>query len=311
MLKGDSFFSKRKALLDDIDQMTRPRKTVLGFDPSVGEELRKDFLEKSQRVMSLLHLNQTLRWKLKNFLTKARIRRFQKVNETDPITLEPCKQPIYIHSFYQRKSYAFEADTISKEIGKKLTNNDGHIPSPVHPRNPFTNEDFTLSQTMSIIQQCRDYGKASWALEAFRATRYDLTSFVAVHSKPLRLQALHSTMANVTSWDCTDTLLDFIKDQCSIHSLHYNGVIYDWAVRQIIRHTIMEQWRKYCIKWYEADIIVDDDRTKLLFFAEIQKRTGSLCRRVLELQTLRTAFIKRKREVEHGSRSDQHSTSTG
>lgn len=302
-LKGGSFFSKRNSLFEEMDFMKEPRKKNYGIDASVGEDLRKEHVEKTKKVLSILHLNQTFRWKWKIFITKARMLRFQKVNETDPITFDICKQPISIHIFDQRKTYLFEAGTIAKHFQKKLTNNDGHTPSPLYPRNPFTNEKFTLTQTISIIERCKEYGKGSWALEAFRACRYDILSFTIVHGKPLRLQSLHATMSATSSWDCLDTLLDFIRHQHVLHNIHYNVTLYQWAVNKLMSHEIMEQWRKYCIKWYELDILIDDEDIREGFYEGLKKKTFCFCKKVAELQFLRLDFIKSKRRGENGSGS--------
>ena len=177
MLQGTTFLTKRKSLLASIVQIQTPMKPVPGWDSTFGDQMRKEYLEKAQVVLSLLHKNQDLRWKFKNFLTKVRVLRFKKVNEKDPITLDTFKQPVCVYSFHQRLTYRFEAETIAKHIHKRLLHNDGHIPTPISPRNPLTNEEFTLTQTMGLLQQCKELGHTTWPLEAFYACRFDLLSF--------------------------------------------------------------------------------------------------------------------------------------
>jgi hypothetical protein len=310
-LQGETFLTKRKSLLESVSQVTAPRVPVPGWDSRFGDQMRKEYAEKAERVLSLLQINQDLRWKFKMFLTKARIHRFKKVNETDPITLEPFKQPITIYSFEQQKIYRFEAEAIAKHIHKRLLHNDGHIPTPIPPRNPLTNEEFTLPQTMALLQQCKELGHTTWALEAFHACRFDLLSFTTVHSKPLRLHALHTTMSIPTYWECIDTLYDFIKSQHDDHTAVFPTTVYKWAVNHAMDTDRIEKWRKLCIKWYEVDILMEDDLTKEVFFQELQKRTFVLCDSPKELIDLRLNHIKSRRLPENGSCSSGVTQHTG
>ena len=311
-LKGNTFLTKRKSLLDSIAQAEAPAPPALGFDPAPSEHMRKDYLEKAQIVMSLLHSNQTLRWKWKIFLTKARILRFEKLNETDPITLEPIRQPIVFHSFSQQKTYTFEAESFAKNLHKKLIHNDGQLSLPQQPKNPYTNEDFTLAQLISLLSQARNYGHSSWAIEAFISTRYDLTSFSIIHTKPLRLHALRTTMANMKSWDAIDTLYDFIKSEHLYHKKVFPIQIYRWAVNHAVQEKRIESWRKLCIKYYETDILMDDNQTKEEMFDSISKKTLTLCSMPHELQVLRKLALKSRHQAEEdGSSSARDSESEG
>ncbi len=309
-LHGKSFLQKRKALLEQIAKAQEPVKPAMGFDTTFAEAMRQDVLSKAQIVMSLLHQNQELRWKFKNFLTKVRIRRFQEVNTVDPITLEPFKQPVKYHSFSQRKTYTYEAESFAKHMHRKLTNNDGHIALPMNPKNPFTNEEFTLSQTMGLLHQCRKVGHTTWALEAFLETRYDVTTFALIHSKPLRLNALHSVMADEKSWDAIDTLYDFIKTEHLYHKKTFPKQIYLWALHHAPHEKRMQTWKKLCIKYYETDILVDDSDTKESLFTVVSAKTLPLCAIPHELQILRKLAMKSP-ESSDGSSSSRDTESEG
>lgn len=310
-LQGDTFLTKRKHLLDSVLQVTAPRIPVPGWNSSLGDALRNEYAEKAQRVLALLELNQSLRWKFKIFLTKVRTTRFKKVNDTDPITLEPFNQPIAIYSFEQQKIYRFEAEAIAKHIHKRLLHNDGHMPTPISPRNPLTNEEFTLPQTISLLEQSKEMGHTTWALEAFKACRFDLVSFSAVHSKPLRLHSLHTTMSMPTYWECIDTLYDFIKSQHSEHNAVFSVNVYKWAMNHAMNTVHIEKWRKLCVKWYEVDILLEDDFVKEGYFQELQKKTRLLCEPPKELIELRLAYIKSRTLGENGSGSSRYTEDTG
>ena len=301
MLKGDTFLTKRKSLLDDIEKAKTPTSPI-------QDKFRDEYLIKAQHVMSFLYQNQKLRWIFKKFFTKLRLQRFPSLNDVDPITLERITQPIKFPSFAQRKTYSFEANPFVKHLHNKLTHNDGHIPDPLFPKNPFTNEAFSLSQLISLIDQARKYSHTSWAIESFVSCRYDLTSFSTIHSKPLRLNALRATMANVSSWDSIDTLYDFIKIQHAFHNALFHMNLYKWAVNHAAKEKRIESWRKLCVKWYEVDILIDDADTKRDLFHVIEAKTFLMCSKPDELTSLRQA---KYRVTTDGSRSSGHTETTG
>ncbi len=310
-LKGNSFLEKRSSLLQSIEMMKTPEKPVLGFDPAFGEKMRKEYLVKAQKVMSYLHENQMLRWKFKPFFTNWRIQRFRKINDTDPITLEPFKQPVFVYEFSQQKTYRFEAESIAKHIHKQLAKNDGQIPTPQPPRNPLTNTFFRIEQVISILKQCKAFGFSSWILEAFVSSRYDITSFLAIYTKPLRLNALKTSMADEGSWDFIDTMSDFIQSQHTLHGKSYSKVTYEWAITHASEEDRMKRWKKLCLKWYETDIVVDDPDAKEVFLGVIESKTKSLCDPPVELVALRQRRKTMRLAEANGSRSAGHTESTG
>lgn len=285
-LKGDTFLTKRASLLDQIAHLQDPPQCPWKF-PVGKPRLCEDIQGKGGQVLILLRMNQDLRWKLKRFFTLCRIRAMTLVNDKDPITMEPIEQPISIPFFHQKKIYHFEAVALAKYIHKQLVANEGTIPIPCPPKNPLTNQDFSLVQTIAILAQCRALGHTSWALESFVACRYDLDSFLIFHRKPLRIHALRTTMAKVEDWDAIDTLYDFIKTQFDVHNAAFPRTLYKWAVRHATDHSQIERWRKLCLKWYEVYILIDDPLTRIDMLATIQEKTLDLCSKVRELQTYR------------------------
>ncbi len=310
-LRGHSFIEKRRTLLESIEKMKKPAPSVPGFDPTFGEAHRKEYLVKAQKVMSYLHENQRIRWIFKRFFTQQRIALFEKVNETDPITMEPFRQPVLLHEFGQRKIYQFEAESLARHIHKQLVKNDGQIPTPNAPRNPLTNQLFRAAQLMGLLKQCKELGHSSWVLEAFIAARYDLTSFVAIYSKPLRLYALKTSMADESGWDFIDTLSDFIRSQHTIHGKLFPKNTYDWAISHALREDRMEKWKKLCLKWYETDIMVEDPDTKEMFLGVVEAKTKPLCEPPNELVALKQRRKTMRLAEVNGSRSAGHTEGTG
>jgi hypothetical protein len=309
-LKGDTYWSKKQDVLCQIEHAQTPHKAVFGFPETIGEAHRTSFVTKANIVLDLLYQNQVLRWKFKNFLNKVRILRFSKVNTTDPITLEPFKYPVSFPSFKQQKIFTFEAGSFIKHCHKKLLDNEGEIPAPQFPKNPLTNEKFTLTQLMGLLDQCRQVSQTSWAIEALIECQYDITTFVAVHTKPLRLHAIRTTMANVSSWDAIDILYDFIKSQYLFHKKAFLSNTYRWAITYRPHHPKLNTWRKLCLKWYETDILIEEYDTKETFLKVISDKTFPLCTVPHDLQVLRKLSLK-SQDSSDGSSSPRDTESEG
>jgi hypothetical protein len=310
-LKGTSFFEKRTSLLESIQKMKTPPPPTPGFHSRFGDMLRNEYLVKAQKVMSCLHENQDLRWKFKRFLTKWRVQHCSSVNDADPITMEPILQAVLVYEFPQQKFYQFESKSIAKHIHQQLSQNDGQLPTAVIPRNPLTNQPFRLEQLMGLLRQCKAYGHSSWVLEAFTSARYDMMSFVAIHYKPLRLHALKTSMSDEGGWDFIDTMRDFIKSQHALHGKTYSKVTYEWAITHALRERRMESWKKLCLKWYETDIIIDDEPTKDKFLGIIEAKTKLLCTPPIELVELKNRRKSMRVREEDGSSSARDTESEG
>lgn len=285
-LKGDTFLTKRSHLLNQITHIQGPPACPWKF-PMGKSRLCDEIQEKAGKVLILLRMNQDLRWKLKRFFTLCRIRRMSQVNDKDPITMESIEQEVCIPFFDQKKIYSFEAESLAKYIHKQLVANDGTIPMPQYPKNPLTNQEFSLVQIISILSQTKNLGHTSWALESFAACRYDLESFLLFHRKSLRVHALRMTMAKPSDWDAIDTLYDFIQTQFDAHNVAFPRTLYKWAVRHATNHSQIERWRKLCLRWYEVYILIDDPLTRIDMLATIQEKTLDLCSKMRELQSYR------------------------
>lgn len=294
-LDGSTFFEKKQSLLKQIIRLSEPDACPFNF-PCFGYKFQHDFLDKTKDVESLLYKNQHLRWRFKVFLNTFRLRRLKKANEVDPFTLERCKQPVKVISYKTNVIYTFEAESFMKHVTKRLLNTDGHIAQPLYPQNPLTNECFTLAQICGLLRQCRLYGHTSWPIEAFISCRFDLDRFVSIHSKPLRLHALHTTMKKYDDWEQIDTLLDFIKSQHQTHEKMYDQIVYRWALLHRAEDELIQAWRKLCVKWYEVDILGDDEAVKDEKYANIEDSTLLLCDSPLKLiQSRKTYFLDKSR----------------
>lgn len=284
-LSGTSFFQKRTALLKQREQIEES--VCWPFYVEAHQQTVNDLLQKTTRILELLHENQRIRWILKRFLTSYRLRRFPVLNDVDPITLEAVEEPIQIPSFSQRKIYVFEAEPFARLVHKKLLAHDGQIPLPQFPKNPLTNEPFSFAQQISLLHQCRILGYSSWCLEAYVTSRYKLDEFLTFFKTPLLVSAIRTTLATLKTWEAIDILLDFIKSQHILHTAQYYPTLYNWAIHHASTSDRIERWRKQCLKWYEYEILIQDPDSKEAAFRSIERITLGLCSTPTDLQDLR------------------------
>jgi hypothetical protein len=137
-----------------------------------------------------------------------------------------------------------------------------------------------------------------------------MMSFLAIHTKPLRLHALKRSMSDEGGWDFIDTMRDFIQSQHTFHGKTYSKVTYEWAITHALHERRMENWKKLCLKWYETDIIIDDEPTKDKFLGIIEAKTKLLCTPPIELVELKNRR-KSLRVEGNGSGSVRNTESEG
>lgn len=293
-LQGETLVKKHLHLFETMEVMKKEVKTTKPwkFPPTT---LRQEYIKSTKKLLRYLAMNQAFRWNCKSFFTKARILRFRSLNDRDPITLEEFKQPVYMYSFSNRIVYTFEAFHMARHIHRALMTHNSLIPAPFLAKNPFTNEVFSIPLFIFILQQCKRYGHTTWAIEAFIACRYNLDSFMRLHTKALRINALRTTMANVDSYDAVDILYDFIESQHDEHHSVFSSVTYKWAIHHAPYENRLEKWRRLCLQWYEVDILQDDPTVRVEEWNRIQTQTKALCERPHDLHLLRLANIPSRR----------------
>lgn len=276
-LKGVNYFEKKKVLEKQISFIKNPVLSSLLPNYKMKESTKTFLLAHYYKVQDFLYQNQRLRWVFKKFLNRIRGKHLHSVNTTDPITLLAFKEPVYLNIFYLRSQYIFEADTISRHIHKNLLYHDGQIPYSRIPRNPFTNEILSYLQLLSLIQQCRKYGHTYWSIEAFLEHNLSVEVFSKAYYKPLRLHALRDTMKNPKEIDTIDTLYDFIKDQHNEHNKIFIRSVYLWAIEEAFDEYRIQNWKRYCLQWYETDIMEEDIGSRRRKFDKIVEKTKDLC----------------------------------
>jgi hypothetical protein len=136
-------------------------------------------LFKLRKILSTL----IFRWQIKKCIKNCK-------NTEDPVTMEVPKQPVVIIDFKKRMSFVYDANTLKKTIENRLLFSDYMFPEPKQPVNLLTNQPFTYGQVISIINQCKKYGKASWIMESFMELNANLELFSFHNKQKLKVEAI-------------------------------------------------------------------------------------------------------------------------
>jgi hypothetical protein len=294
-LSGDTFITKMKAL-QEYGQIWKDMKSDLFPSYKPDSKILESIRQSKTQCKKLIIDNQILRWKFKRFVTKWRLRRFRELNDTDCITLNPIVEAIRISNFALRLFYVFEASTLLSHIHRQLLHHDGSIPDPLMPKNPYTNELFSLGQLLNIRQQCKTKKESNWSLEAFAKSNYNIETFLQYNRKRLRMHAMKSILFSYKDYDGIDTLLNFIETQHDEHNAVFQKGLYRWCLMHIPEESRICKWRRLCLEYYEREILAEDDSGRDNAFFYIQTKTGTLCSPPVELTVKRQLFLRMKKD---------------
>ncbi len=274
-LQGNTYLEKKRSLQRRLDSLEKKNNFL--FNTQKIQEQHQNFLTYYTQVAEVLELNQKMRWLFKRLFNSYHVSRLRKVNITDPITLLPFRYPIVLNNFKTKTQYIFEAESFARHAHKSLLHHDGQIPCSKLPKNPYTNEELTFVQLLSLLNQARKMGFTFWSIEAFVDHRYSMVKFQKTHQKPLRLHAIQDTLRNLHDFEAFDIVYDFIRSHHHDHKKQFPRYIYQWALEEATDDDVIILWKKYCLEWYEIDILEEDPNTKNRKFDRILDSTEKLC----------------------------------
>lgn len=235
---------------------------------------------------AIFQKNQRLRFCLKSFFNRIRLKKFRYANDVDPVTFDSLKNIIKVADWTQKRIYHFEAASLLGDMRTRLQHHDYLFPEPLFPRNLITNLPFTLFQTMSIYQQMLRFGYMHWTLESLRHSEYNLKKFALLNHKQLYLKALYNS---VYSDNDKELLLDFIELQHTHHGFPFDTTLYTWAVcSKAGQHSKrIECWKRYCYEYHEATALYEDTDEQIRRLNRISFFTSELCKFTHELREMR------------------------
>jgi hypothetical protein len=239
---------------------------------------------------ALFQTNQHIRFVLKMFVNRIRLRKFKVANDVDPVSFEIPKKPVDIVDWTQKKIYRFEASSLLGDIRTRLQHHDYLFPDPLTPRNMVTNLPFTLFQTINVYEQLMKWGYMHWTLESLRYAEYNISRFALLNNKQLSLKALDQS---VFASNDKELLLDFIELQHQYHGFLFDERLYKWAInsKSCQQTKKIEKWKKYCYEYHAVSILYEDPGEQVHRLNRIVFFTQELCKSTNDLREIRAMGI--------------------
>ena len=206
-------------------------------------------------ILTAIYLNQTVRWRLKRLIHPWRLARFKQINDTDAVTMDVPKNPVWIYDWANRSKYVFESKSVFKDIRTRLGLTEQFFPISKYPRNPFTNERLTIGQLHFLLNDLRSKGFAHWTTETLRACKYNMTTFQKRNATQLKMDALDKVFADPTGDECIDVVYDFITAEYEYHYAEMRRQdVWIWFLRTKPTHSHIRDWISLCRFNYHAMI---------------------------------------------------------
>jgi hypothetical protein len=164
-----------------------------------------------------------------------------------------------------RGFYQFEASSLKKHIESALTYSEWHFPTPRHPKNPFTNIEFTEGQMIKIMKSLYKYEYSSWILESYKASNWNLNLFRFDNLTKLKLESIKELKRNPNTPETNEYLQNFIEEQYDSNEINRKSTleILNWAVKNKMDHPYMKDWLNLLIEFYNIktrnNIYYNDD----------------------------------------------------
>ena len=242
------------------------------------------------------------RWTFRMFLNRILSRKLKKINEVDPITLEPFQHPVNIVNLNHRTIYTFESKSLAKLWSTNLLQHDGLFTEPRWPINPYTNLPFNHLELYQGHQQIRKNGHTDWVLESFASCHYEMQNWRIKFGVSLRIQCIQNVFADKNSFDRSEMLLDFIEMQHQLHGRNFDPRFYTWMLNNPETVDFANLWSTECRKYYiEKYAITDRDDLD-----DLEVKTSIFCARLVDvpevIQQMYKIFLESKRKTRNGSR---------
>jgi len=172
----------------------------------------------------------------------------------DPITLLPPIKQVTIYDWSVKKKFVFEAKSIATIVESNLLYHEGGFPCPQHPRNPWTNLDFTYRQLLSIYLQLKEHGELRWGLTTLREHDFNKIEWMQYHHSAITTKAIRSSIIRMDTIYARELLEDFIIEKINHFRVANDYMIqaYRAAIIHFPNHWYIEGWKALAIQHYEA-----------------------------------------------------------
>jgi len=206
-----------------------------------------------------------VRYNMKRLVCLWLYRRYKAraMNTEDPASLCVPVVPISMFDMEQRGMYIFELISLKKQMEAELCYAEWLFPEPRHPKNPFTNLEFTEAQRICILEQFRAHNIGSWILEAYRSVVWNLEEFKHIYHIPLKVMALGYLVRNPSSDETIEYVQDYILDEYNYHKLPNGSIrvsirVLNWGVKNSYTSPYIQAWIKLFEEHSKASILFGD-----------------------------------------------------
>jgi hypothetical protein len=254
------------------------------------EETRANLME----AIQIAKKNQRVLMAFRHLARRWLIKRVRAGNEEDLLTGEVPKQPITLMAWSERRTYTFEPNTILRDMNERILQHSYLFAKFSKPRNPYTNLELTQAQFFSVARQLRSVGASNWIIDALYSCNYDMNLFKQQFKEAVKLQIIRNQFKNLTSADTTDIVLEFIEDQHKENSMHFNSVVYRWALVNTPNSRRIKNWFQKCKEYHTACATISERLELGARLLRIQEFTIRLCTAPTELIEAREAAFKKK-----------------
>jgi hypothetical protein len=228
---------------------------IIHVTPEQLDPLRHVFHHLREQLYTAYLLEMRMRRAFRTLLHRWRIRRVQREDPIDPITLSPPTEPVTVYDL-PRRIYHYEARSLSTWCEANLAHHEGGFATPQSPRNPWTNEPFTWSQLLSITEQLRAWGRLGRHMTTFRHHRFDLPGWRLYHHSALTLAAIRTSLTRLDTPEAREMLEDFIhakREELHLYTTPAIERAYRAALLRAPTHWFIETLKGVAFQHYEAD----------------------------------------------------------
>ena len=193
----------------------------------------------------------------KNVLNIWRIYRIDKayVKDIDPITLSEPEKCITIYDVKNKRKYILDGKSLSNSINASLLYYQNAFASPLNPKNPKTNVEFTYSQLVSIYYQLQEKGELKWAFSTLKEANFNVYRWNIYNKSQLSINAIKCEINKLDTYDGKELLLDFIITKLEEYDMHPTELVtkaYEVGINKVPNHIYLQKLKPIAIIHYEA-----------------------------------------------------------
>jgi hypothetical protein len=263
-------------------------------------ELEKIFLEKKivdstkqycdtqLDCLKAFRANQKLRWSFKKLFLAWKNKKFHLVNDTDIITMEHLKKPIFIYDYKTQKKYQIEAKSFLVDSLNRFLIHDDFFPKSKLPRNLYTNEELTFSQIWSVSMQLKKYGLTNWCWEAFVKSSFSVNTFLTDFEIPIKYEMVKRCFDDATSLDAKW----FISELVLANTEGVTAKLIKWGIYNKVSHNYILKWRDICQQYWKIAVLKGEWEAENTDYIKI--RISTLLEDEASIEELKTLYFSSK-----------------